>query len=143
MKKNFYATILIVLFIGCNKNPTSSSANEPAIPVTVENLSDQWRWIQSVDSLNQIVDRPTTNNTRAILITQDSTIKEYRNDTLIFSDKFRLGKTMTAYSSDSLSFIDFATSKRFNYIIFSLTAKTLVIGIGLSNSYKDMYSRIN
>lgn len=143
MKKNFLPTILLALLIACNTDPTSSVENESAIPVTVENLTGQWRWTQSADSLNRIVDGPTASNTRTISITQDCTINEYRNDTLIFNDKFSLGKGMTGYSPDSLSFIDFATSRRFNYLIFSLTSKTLVIGIGLSNKYKDTYSRIN
>ena len=140
MKNLFYVSIFVGYFFGCSSDPTSSL---PESPVTIGNLTGQWNWVQSVDGTNHVVEKPTSSNTRAITIALDSTIKEYRNDTLIFIDKFRLIKAMTNFSSDSLSVIDFATSKRFNYLIFSLTSETLIIGYGLQDSFKDQYSKIN
>ena len=140
MKNLFYSIIFVGYFFGCSSNPTSSLTESP---VTIGNLTGQWNWIQSVDSTNHVVEESTASNTRSITITLDSTIKEYRNDTLIFIDKFRLIKTMTTFSSDSISVIDFVTSRRFNYLIFSLTSEALIIGYGLPGSFINQYSKIN
>jgi len=143
MKKYFYTFILIVivLFQRCNSNPTSTLADEPEIPVIMENLTGRWNWTQSVDSTDQVVDGPTSNLARAVIITQDRTFKEFRNDTLIFSDTFNLFKALTPFATDSLSIIDWDNAKYFNYIVFSLTSKTLVIGH--FGNYKSVFFRIN
>ena len=144
MRKKFYALILIVLFFGCNENPTSNPTEESEIPVTIENLTGQWGWIKSVDSLNQVTDNPTTTYTRAVSIAQDYIFREYRNDTLFDNYNFCLKKTMTNYSPDSLYYIDrLDNSKWFNYVVFSLTSKTLVISYSLSGNSKIVFSRTN
>ena len=139
MKKYFYVVILIVLSQGCDSNPTSSPTDEPEIPVTMENLTGTWNWIQSIDSTNQLIDQPSSGNTRSLIITQERTFKEYRNDTLIFSDTFSLFKALTPYATDSLSIIDWDHAKYFNYIVFSLTSKNLVIG--RFGNYKSVFTR--
>jgi hypothetical protein len=134
----------MTIFFGCNENPISDPMNESEIPVTIENLTGQWRWIKSVDSLNQVVDNPTTTYTRAVSITQDYIFREYRNDTLFDNYNFCLKKTMTNYSPDSLYYIDrLDNSKWFNYVVFSLSSNTLVIGYSLPGSSKKVFIRTN
>jgi hypothetical protein len=144
MKKKFYVIILITLFLGCNENPISNPKDESEIPVTIENLTGQWSWIKSVDSLNQVVDSPTINYSRAVSITQDYIFREYRNDTLFDNYNFCLKKTMTNYSPDSLCYMDRLDNSRwFNYVVFSLSSKSLVIGYSLPGSNKKVFSRTN
>ena len=144
MKKIFYAIILIAIFLGCNGNPTSNPNDEPEIAVTIENLTGQWKWIKSVDSLNQVVDSPTTTYTRAVSITQDSIFRQYLNDTMVEHYKFCLKKTMTKYSPDSLFYMDrLDGSKWWNYVVFSLSSTTLSIGYGLQGGGKAVLSRVN
>lgn len=142
MKKYLYLIILMVLIICCDTTPTSSESDEPEIPVKIENLIGTWNWTQSVDSTGKVVSVPTLNNTRSIIITQDFTFKEFLNDTIFFSDKFNLYMTVLPNTTDTLTIIDWRTSRRLNYIIFSLQSKTLIVGRSLGKS-KDKYSRIN
>jgi hypothetical protein len=140
MKKYFYFSILIFFSISCNTNPTSSEADEPEISVVINNLSGSWNWIQSVDSTDQVVDEPTLNYGRSIVITQDYMFNEFLNDTLVFSDKFNLIKTVLPNTNDTLTVMDWRTSRRFNYIIFSLKPKNLIVGYSWSN--RSIYSRV-
>ena len=141
MKKYFYLVILIFLFFRCNTNPTSSLSDDHVIPVRIENLTGTWNWTQSLDSTDQVVDRATSDITRSVMITQDYTFKEFRDDTLIFNDTFRLLKTVLPNATDSLCYMDWDHSKYFNYIVYSLKSKTLVIGY--SWGYKKEFSRNN
>jgi hypothetical protein len=142
MKKYFVFFILIIFFIGCDADPTSSGTDESELPVVIKNLAGKWNWIQSVDSTGQVVDEPTLNNTMSIEITQDYTFRQYRNDTLFFYDKFNLLKTALSNKTDTVTVLDWNTSKYFNFVIYSLKAKSLIIGITISN-IKSKYSRIN
>jgi hypothetical protein len=141
MKKYYFLTILIFLNISCDTTPTSIQKDESEIPVVIDNLTGTWNWIQSVDSTDQVVDAQTSNKTRSIIIAQDYTFEEYLNDTLNFKDKFNLLKTVLSNSIETLSFMDWRTSKRFNYAIYSLKPKILIIGY--SWGYKQKYSRVN
>jgi hypothetical protein len=141
MKKYLYVVFLIFLLPDCNSELTSDFSDELEVPVVIENLIGKWNWIQSVDSTEQIVEEPTIINTMSILITQDYTFKQYNNDTLFFNDKFNLSKTVLPNTNDTLTFLDWRTSKRFNYIVFSLKSKTLIIGYSWGN--KSIYIRIN
>ncbi len=140
MKKYLYVVFLIVLFLSCNSNPTSPDESE--VPVVIENLTGQWNWTQSVDSTNQIVDEPTSDVSRSMIITQDYTCKELLNDTVILDDTFRLQKYVLTKETDSLSYMDWEHSKYFNYVIFSLTPKRLVVGC-YTWGHKKIFSRIN
>lgn len=139
-----FLVLLLALLIRCNENPVSNSTDESQIPVTIQNLSGQWEWIKSVDSLNQIVDNPNNSYKRTISITQDYYFSEYRNDTLISKYSFCIKKAMTTNSTDSLCYLDrLDNSKYFNCVIFSLTSKALVIGYALPGSSKRVFSRSN
>jgi uncharacterized protein YcfL len=142
MKKYFVFFILIFFFISCDTNPTSSENDEPELSVVIENLVGRWNWTESIDSTGQVVDESTLNNTRTIEITQDRTFKQYRNDTLVFYDKFNLLKTTLPNKTDTVTVLDWNTSKYFNYVIYSLKSKYLIIGITISN-IKSKYARIN
>lgn len=139
MKKYLYVVFLIVLIQSCDSNPTSNQSSE--VPVVIENLVGTWNWVQSMDSTDHVVDQPTSYITRSLLITQDYTFKEFRNDTLIFNDTFQLLKTLLPNATDSLSYMDWDSSRYFNYIVYSLTSKTLIIGY--SWNYKKVFLRIN
>ena len=139
MKKYLYVVFLIILFQRCNLNP--SSPDESEVPVVIENLTGQWYWTQSVDSTNQVADKATSDFFRSIKISQDYTFEEFHNDTLVFDDSFRLLKTILPNAADSLSYMDWDNSKYFNYVVYSLTSKRLVIGY--SWDYKKIFSRMN
>ncbi len=142
MKKYWYLTFLMVLIIGCDTILTSSKSDEQEVPVKIENLTGTWNWTQFVDSLGQVLSEQTLNSTRSIIITHDFTFKEFHNDTVFFSDKFNLYKSVLPNTTDTLTFFDWRTSKRFNYIIFSLKTNTLILG-SYFGQYQDKYSRIN
>ena len=142
MKGYFIILILMLFFISCDTNPTSSESDEPELPIIIENLVGRWNWTQSIDSSDQVIEESTIGNKISIEILQDYTFNQYRNDTLFFYDKFNLYKTILPNKTDTVSIIDWKTSKNFNYIIYSLKEKLLIIGSSISD-VKSKYSRIN
>jgi hypothetical protein len=87
--------------------------------------------------------KPSANNTWMLDITRDSIFKEYRNDTLTFSDTFKILRSKTIYSPDTLDVIDFQTSKRFNFTVIRLTLDTLLLGDNFIDGYSHNFSKIN
>lgn len=141
MKTNILFVILLSLVISCDTTPTSNETNNLEVPVLIKNLTGTWNWINSIDSTDQIVDESTPNNTREIIITEDYTFREFRNDTLIFDDNFNLEKTTFQNENDTLTYLDWSSSRRFNFVVYSLKSKNLTIGYSFGNKY--LYSRVN
>lgn len=141
MRTNAFFVILLVLNISCDTTPTSNEINNIEVPVVIKNLTGTWNWVQTVDSTDQVVDETTLNNFREIIITQDYTFREFLNDTLIFDDKFKLVKTTFQNENDTLTYLDWSSSKRFNIVVYSLKSKNLKMGYSFGNKY--LYSRVN
>ena len=134
-------SIMLVCVVSCDINPASSQTYEPEVPVIIENLAGTWDWIRSVDSIGQVVEESSLYNTQ-IIITQDFSFKQYLNGTLFLNDCFNLYKTVIQNTIDTVSVLDWKTSKYFNYIVYSLKSNTLIIGRSVSN-VKNIYTRKN
>jgi uncharacterized lipoprotein YehR (DUF1307 family) len=132
MKKLIVSFVLIISFLGCEKDKVVEYSSS---------LIGEWSWISSCGGLAYTCYTPkSTNHKINLVFTTDSLYIIYRNDTLILSTKFQ------TYISPTSNFPGIADVIKYNNSSiqeeFSIVHDTLFLNDFCCDGFNSNYKRI-
>jgi len=130
--------LLALLLSACKSSPT----NETNFTTNNTSIFNDWLLRQTSGGIGGATMTIPEGTKLVLSMSVDSIYREYRNDTLVFQDGFTIRPAISIYSADSLSVIDFKTSKRFNFVVLHLMNDTLILADNMYDGYSYLYTRI-